>query len=66
MANTLKMANAKARSKTARERGYIAPALVRSANLVVIKVGLTLTAAFLALAIGMTFYYRTIMSWLFF
>jgi len=61
-----KMANTKTRTKKAGERGHIAPALVRSSNLVIIKVGLTLTAALSALAIGMTFYYRTIMSWLFF
>ena len=60
------MANTKARIKKAGEQGHIAPALVRSANLVIIKVGLILTAAFMALAIGMTFYYRTIKSWLFF
>ena len=66
LCTALKMANTKARTKKTGERGHIAPALVRSANLVLIKVGLTLTAAFLALAIGMTFYYRTIMSRLFF
>jgi hypothetical protein len=30
------------------------------------KVGLMLAAVFVALSIGMTFCYRTIMSWLFF
>jgi hypothetical protein len=62
----LKMANTKARIKEVKERGHVAPALIRSANLVIVKVGLLLTAAFVALAIGMTFYYRTIISFLFF
>jgi hypothetical protein len=62
----LKMANTKARIKKVKEREHVAPALVRSANIVIVKVGLVLTAAFVALAIGMTFYYRTIISWLFF
>jgi hypothetical protein len=39
---------------------------MRSANLVAMKVGLMLAAVFVVLSIGMTFYYRTIMSWLFF
>jgi hypothetical protein len=62
----LRMADTKARTKRAEGRGHIAPALARSANLVIIRVGLILTAAFVALAIGMTFYYRTIISWLFY
>jgi hypothetical protein len=60
------MADSKARTKRVERRGHIAPALVRSANLVVMKVGLMLAAVFALLSIGMTFYYRTIMSWLFF
>jgi hypothetical protein len=60
------MASTKARTKIIKGRGHIAPTLVRSANLVIMKVGLMLTAVFVALSIGMTFYYRTIMAWLFF
>ena len=56
----------KAQTKSVEMRGHVAPALVRSANLVVMKVGLILTAIFVALSIGMTFYYRTIISFLFF
>ena len=61
-----RMADSKARTKRVEGRGHIAPALVRSANLVVMKVGLTLAAVFVVLSIGMTFCYRAIMSWLFF
>jgi len=57
------MANSKARTKRVKGRGHIAPALVRSANLFMVTVGLILTVVFVALSIGMTFYYRTIMSW---
>jgi hypothetical protein len=64
MVNTI--VNTKARTQKARDRGHVAPALVRSANLVITKVGLILAVAFVALAIGMTFYYRTIMSFLLF
>ena len=60
------MADTKARTKRVEGRRHIAPVLVRSANLVVMKVGVMLTTVFVALSIGMTFYYRTIMSWLFF
>jgi hypothetical protein len=59
------MADTKARIKKVEEREQCAPALVRAANLVVVKVGVMLTVIFVALSIGMTFYYSTIMSWLF-
>ena len=61
-----RMADIKARTKRVEGRGCIAPPLVRSANLFILKVGVMLTAVFVALSIGMTFYYRAIMSWLFF
>jgi hypothetical protein len=61
-----RMADSEARTKRVEEQGHIAPALVRSANLVVMKVGLMLATVFVVLLIGMTFYYRTIMSWLLF
>ena len=60
------MADSKPRTQRVEGRRHIAPASVRSANLVVMKVGLMLAAVFVVLSIGMTFCYRTIMSWLFF
>jgi len=60
------MAATKARTKRIEGRRHVAPALVRSANLVIMKVGLILIAVFAAFSIGMTFYYRTIISFLFF
>jgi hypothetical protein len=60
------MAHPKARTKKMKGRRHVPPALVGSANLVVLKVSLILTAVCVALSIGMTFYYRTIMSFLFF
>jgi hypothetical protein len=60
-----RMADSRAPSK--RVKGaHVAPALMRSANRLVMKVGLMLAAVLVVLSIGMTFYYRTIMSWLFF
>lgn len=53
-----RMTDSKARTKRVEGRGHIAPALVRCANLVVMKVGLMLAAVFVVLSIGMTFYYR--------
>lgn len=44
----------------------IAPPLLRAANLYMIKVALILAALLAALATCITFYYRTIASWLFF
>jgi hypothetical protein len=49
-----------------KKRGDVAPASVRSANLVIMKVGLILTAVFVALSIGMTLYYRDIIYFLLF
>jgi len=54
------------RTKKVEAQGEIAPPLMRAANLVMIKVGLMLAAFFVALAICITFYYPTIVFWLFF
>jgi hypothetical protein len=61
-----RMADIKARTKVIVGRGNIASALVRSANLVIMKVVLILTAVFVALSIGMTLYYRNIIYFLLF
>ena len=60
------MADTKDQTKKVKGQRHIAPTQVRSANLVIVKIGSILTAVFVALSIGMTFYYRTIVSWLFF
>ena len=60
------MADTKDQTKKVKGHRHIAPASVRSGNLVIMKVGSILTALFVALSIGMTFYYHTIVSWLFF
>jgi hypothetical protein len=60
------MADTTARTKIMKKRGDVAPASVRSANLVIMKVGLILTGVFVALSIGMTLYYRNIIDFLFF
>jgi len=54
------------RTKKVKAQVEIAPRLIRAANLVMLKVGLMLAAFFVAFAICLTYYYRTIASWLFF
>ena len=56
----------KTATKKAGSHEEVAPSLMRAANLVMIRVGLMLAAFLVALATCITYYYRLIVSWLFF
>jgi len=60
------LSGSRARTKRVKAEEEIAPPLLRAANLYMIKVALILAALLAALATCITFYYRTIASWLFF